>query len=235
MVHLTIDDKPIEIAKGRTLLEACREHGIHVPTLCYHPALEPYGSCRLCIVEVRQGEGPSRLVASCAYPCEEGLVVWTNSEVVQKNRRITVELLLASAFDTPEIAALAEELNVQEIRYKMPQADSCIICGLCVRACSEIVGVGAISMIHRGINKKVSAPFEVSSTTCIGCGTCVLICPTGALRLNDVCGYPNQHQFASEHDHVHCALCGLSRLGSQVTQVETALLIDETIPETSHE
>ncbi len=73
MVHLTIDEKPIEVSEGRSLLEACRENGIHIPTLCYHPALEPYGACRLCVVEASLGGRKPRLVASCVYPCEEGL------------------------------------------------------------------------------------------------------------------------------------------------------------------
>lgn len=72
MIHLTIDDRAIEVTEGRSLLEACREYGIHIPTLCYHPALEPYGACRLCVVEVSTEGRRPRLVASCVYPCEEG-------------------------------------------------------------------------------------------------------------------------------------------------------------------
>jgi NADH dehydrogenase/NADH:ubiquinone oxidoreductase subunit G len=188
MIYLTIDDKPIELTEGRTLLEACREHSIHVPTLCHHPALEPYGGCRLCMVEIIQGSRPSRLVAACVYPCEDGLVVKTNSEMATRSRRITVELLMASAYNTPEIASLAENLGVKEIRFKMPEEDACILCGLCVRACKEIVNINAISVIQRGIAKKVSTPFQIASSLCIGCGTCVLICPTGVFKLSDVIG-----------------------------------------------
>jgi len=224
MIQLTIDNQQIETTEERTLLEACRENGIHIPTLCYHPSLEPYGACRLCIVEIFQDDRPSRLVASCAYPCEEGLVVQTNSETVQKNRRLTLELLLAGAYQTPEILSLAEELGVTEVRYKMPEADSCILCGLCVRACNEIVEVGAISLINRGILKEVSPPFEVASSTCIGCGTCVLICPTGRLKLVDVFGSHSEHQFLSEHDHVLCKLCGDANVGTQIEQPQLTIL-----------
>jgi len=89
MPNLTINGSEIQIQEGRTVLEACREHGTHVPTLCYHPALEPYGACRLCIVEVSSPPRPSRLVASCVHPCEEGAVVETNSEAVRKSRKCT--------------------------------------------------------------------------------------------------------------------------------------------------
>ena len=189
MIRLTIDDQIIEVPPDRTLLEACREHGIEVPTLCYHPALEPYGGCRLCVVELVQPSGRSRLVAACAYPCEEGAVVKTNSEMAQRSRRLTAELLLAGAYRTPEILALAEELGVKEIRFKLPEENACILCSLCVRACKEIAGISAISVIQRGIAKKVSTPFQVTSSRCISCGTCVLICPTGAFKLSDVTGF----------------------------------------------
>jgi NADH dehydrogenase/NADH:ubiquinone oxidoreductase subunit G len=191
MISLTIDEKPIQVAEGRTLLEACREHGIAIPTLCYHPALEPYGGCRLCMVELDMLPRPPRLVASCVYPCEEGLVVRTNSELVQKSRRMTAELLLAGAWDVPEIVELANQLGVQTVRFKLPEENTCVLCGLCVRACREIVGVAAISLIERGMAKKVSAPFQLASSRCIGCGTCVLICPTGAFKFEEVAGSHN--------------------------------------------
>ena len=219
MIHLTIDDKSIEATAGRTLLEACRENGIQIPTLCYHPALEPYGACRLCVVEIYKEEQSSRLVAACAYPCEEGLNVKTNSKAVQRNRRVVAELLLASGYDTPEIVALASEFGVKEARYKMPQADSCIICGLCVRACKEIVGISAISLINRGINKKVSPPFEVTSPTCIGCGTCVLICPTGYIKLRDVFGSHSIHRYSSDYDRAQCRICSDLNVSSKFNQL----------------
>lgn len=233
MIQLTIDKQKIKTNEDRSLLEACRENGIYIPTLCFHPALEPYGACRLCVVELVYDNRPSRLVASCAYPCEEGLVVYTNSEAVQKNRRLTIELLLAGAYKTPEILALAEELGVTEIRYKMPEADSCILCGLCVRACHEIVGVGAISLIHRGMQKKVSPPFEVASSVCIGCGTCVLICPTKRLKLEDVYNTHGEHQFSSTHEHALCKLCGDAHVGASVTHPQFSAM--EVIKEASLE
>jgi len=101
---------------------------------------------------------------------------------------MTVELLMASAYNTPEIMSLAEELGVEEIRFKMQKENACILCGLCVRACNEIANINAISVVQRGIAKKVSTPFQIVSSRCIGCGTCVLICPTGTFKLSDVIG-----------------------------------------------
>jgi NADH dehydrogenase/NADH:ubiquinone oxidoreductase subunit G len=219
MNNMTIDGQPLVIHEGRTILEACREHGIEIPTLCFHPALKPYGGCRLCMVEIRQGNSGSRLVAACTYPCEDGLSVQTNTEMVRHNRRIVAELLLAGAYQTPEISALAEELGAQAVRFKLPESDACVLCGLCVRACEEIVGARAISLTHRGFAKKVSTPFEVASPTCIGCGTCVLICPTGKLSLDDVTGYHGTHQYASAYAQLTCQVCEDQHFGDETTPV----------------
>jgi bidirectional [NiFe] hydrogenase diaphorase subunit len=234
MIHLTIDDKLIEIEAGRTILEACREYGIYIPTLCYHPALEPYGGCRLCMVELVQPRR-SRLAASCIYPCEEGAIVRTNSEMVRRSRRITAELLLAASYHTPQMLALGEELGVKEVRYKLPEEDACVLCGLCVRACNEIVGVSAISVIQRGIAKKVATPFQVASSRCIGCGTCVLICPTGAFKLSTVTGLrptlPGESAYRS----------GYYRVGSELdlhpnfVENINALLAAQSSPEADQE
>ena len=207
MIAVTIDGQKIETAEGRMILQVAREHGIHIPTLCYHEAMEPFAACRLCMVEVETGRG-SQLVASCAYPCTEGLVVHTKSQAVLRSRRITVELLMASAGHVPAIRELASELGVGEPRFVLDPND-CILCGLCVRVCREIVGVEAISVINRGIAKKVSPPFERASGACIRCGTCVLVCPTGAITLKDINGGGDQvHPRPSEFEAVDCRVCG---------------------------
>ena len=226
MIRLTINNQAVEAQEGRTLLEACREYGFKIPTLCYHPALEPYGACRLCMVEISKPPRPARLVASCTYPCEEGLEVLTDSFAVKRSRRMTAELLLASAWNSMEIKALANELGVVEVRYQLPQEDRCVLCGLCVRACQEIVGVNAISFIRRGIQKHVSPPFRVSSTVCIGCGTCTLICPTQAIRLQDVTGMGSaqlMHQLVSEAQSHYCQVCSTTDLSAQIFQFDKAL------------
>lgn len=207
MVHLTIDEHPVEVVEGRTILEACREFGFDIPTLCYHPALEPYGACRLCVVEATMPGRAGRLVASCVTPCEEGMAVLTASEPVQRSRRLTAELLLAEGYNHPAMLALAHDLGVKEVRFRLPEETTCILCGLCVRACREIVGVGAISLVQRGISKKVSPPFKEASAICIGCGTCVLVCPTGALSLREVTGFRSVHPVEDDFEREYCQVC----------------------------
>lgn len=234
MIAVTIDGQKIETGEGQTILEAAREHGIHIPTLCYHEALEPFGACRVCVVEVEAGRG-RQLVASCSFPCTDGLVVYTNSEAVLRSRRVSVELLMATARQVPAIRQLAEELGIREPRFKLPE-DRCILCGLCVRACKEIVGVGAISVINRGIQKKVSPPFRIASNACIRCGTCVLICPTGAITLADVAGEaPTIHPWSSEFEAVACRICG--HYYREPRFADYRALLDKGRPalETSHE
>jgi bidirectional [NiFe] hydrogenase diaphorase subunit len=207
MITLTIDGQKMQVEEGRTLLEAAREHHIPIPTLCYHEALEPFAACRMCLVELENRRG-GQLVPACAYPCEEGLVVLTRSEKVLRSRRMTIELLMASSAHVPLIRAMADDLGVAAPRFTL-EKDDCILCGLCVRACREIVGVGAISLVNRGIQKKVSPPFHIASSTCIECGTCVLVCPTGAITLADITGGARMaHAWHSEFEAVDCRVCG---------------------------
>jgi bidirectional [NiFe] hydrogenase diaphorase subunit len=206
VINITIDGRKLQVPEGWTILEAARENGIEIPTLCYHEALEPYGACRLCVVELELGSR-SRLVASCVYPCEEGAIVNTDSEMVRRSRRTTVELLMASAAHVPLIQDLAAQMGVTEPRVRLEPND-CILCGLCVRACQEIVGVSAISLVNRGVDKKVKPPFEIASRDFIGFSTCVFVCPTGAIKLEDI-GEPKLvHHWASDFQVVQCRICG---------------------------
>jgi len=206
MIRLTINDQPIAAHPGQTLLLAAREHGIRVPTLCYHEALLPYGACRLCLVELVGPRG-CRLVASCTYPCEDGLRVRTDSQAVLEARRAVVGLLLSTAGHLPLVRRLASELGAAAPRVSLAP-DDCILCGLCVRACRELVGVGAISLANRGMDRRVATPFRVSSVDCIECATCVLICPTGAIRLEHI-AHPRRsaHKWPSVYSRRACRLC----------------------------
>ena len=213
MLRLTIDDQLVEIPQGYTLLQAAREHGVHIPTLCYLESLAPYAACRLCLVELAGPRG-SKLVASCAYPCEDGLVVRTRSDMVLNARRTVVELLMSTAGHLPVVQALAAELGVPA-PYVTLDPNDCILCGLCVRACKEIVGVGAISLVNRGMARAVSTPFQISSADCIECATCALVCPTGAIRIEQFT-HParTSHTWTSAFARRACRLCEYEPPGS---------------------
>lgn len=178
--RLKIDDHEIEADGAGTLLEAARGAGIHIPTLCYHPALEPYGSCRLCSVEIEKG-GRKRIVTACNYPVEDGLVVRTSSPEIIDIRKMIVELLLARCPEERRIQELAREYGIDEPRFKL-EDEACILCGLCTRVCEELVGVSAINSINRGVERGVDAPYNDLSEDCIGCGSCAIVCPTDAVR-----------------------------------------------------
>jgi predicted molibdopterin-dependent oxidoreductase YjgC len=134
-------------------------------------------------------------------------VVRTNSPTVLDARRTVVELLMASASHLPAVRALAKDLGVTVPPVSLA-ADDCILCGLCVRACRELVGVGAISLTHRGMDRAVNTPFQISSPDCIECGACALVCPTGAIRVADIT-HPGRtwHHWESAYARRACRLC----------------------------
>ncbi len=184
-VSLTIDGKPVQVPAGTSLLLAAKENNIDIPTLCYHPDLKPEGHCRLCVVEI--GTAPrTRLVNSCTYPAEPGSWSRPRSEKVLASRRMVLELLLAQAPAAEHIKEMAADMGVYETRFKKADpAARCILCAQCVRTCREVVGVSAISMAYRTPKKKVATPFKEHSEACIGCGSCVFICPTNVIMYTE--------------------------------------------------
>ncbi len=192
MVKFKINGQEVKAEEGWTILETARQYGIHIPTLCFHEAVEPSGACRLCVVELRDGDW-SKVVISCMYPVAEGLEVHTDSDRVKNVRRWILEMLLAECPASPEIRELASQYGVSDTRFKVhdPEGD-CILCGLCVRVCAEVVGANAVSTVGRGVHKKIGAPYMVPSQDCVACGSCVTVCPTGAMkrRLDAVRGEP---------------------------------------------
>ena len=184
---IRINGRELEIAAQEgsvpTILDAAKQSGIDIPTLCHHPALEPYGSCRLCTVEVEK-KGRKRFVTACNYPLEEGLVVETGSEGVLAIRRMILELLAARCPGERRIQDLALEYGVTRPRFLL-EDESCILCGLCHRVCSELVGVSAINAQNRGVLRDVDTPYGQLSEDCIACGACALVCPTSSATMRE--------------------------------------------------
>ena len=186
MVTLKIDGKKIKAKEETTLLMAARANGIEIPTLCSNDALKPYGACRLCIVEINKG-GNTFIDTSCTYPVEEGLVVKTSTPRVVEGRKMVIELHLARCPNVKIIKQLADEYGVTESAREMGKDNEyCILCGLCVRACNEVVKAGAIQFAGKGIDKVVDSPFSKTAEDCIACGSCAFVCPTGIIEKNDL-------------------------------------------------
>ena len=179
-VPMEIDGKKVTATEGMTVLEAARGAGIEIPTLCHHETLEPFGGCRLCIVEV-EINGWTKLVVSCVYPAEEGLVVRTRSGKIDTIRKTLVELLLAHAPDSPPLVDLAAEYGADRGRFEQ-EASFCIHCGLCVRYCAEVKKKDAVGFIDRGIRKEISFIPEIAAKECNDCKECFPLCPTSYLQ-----------------------------------------------------
>lgn len=184
MLTLQIDGREIEAKEGATILEVAKGVGIKIPALCYHEKLKPYGACRVCSVEVER-KGRTRIVASCGYPAEDGLVVRTRTPRIEKLRKTIVELVAPSVGEvTGELRVLADEYKADIDRFR-PNFDAnplrCTLCGLCVRYCDEVVGMNAISFVGRGIGREVVFFTEKARGTCAGCQECFYLCPTGKI------------------------------------------------------
>lgn len=207
MLNLTINGKPCQAQDGSTIMEAARQNGIHIPSLCYLKDVHQYGTCRVCVVEV---EGMKNLQASCMVKAQEGMIVHTNSPTVRAKRKVLYELLISnhpkdclscSRNRSCELQALGEELGVTESRISgemgparidispsiTRDTSKCILCRRCVTACNQIQHVGAINAQNRGFDTVISPAMglPLNSTACAMCGQCVSVCPTGALSETD--------------------------------------------------
>lgn len=203
-VNIKINNIPYSVDAGTTILEACKIAGINIPTLCYLKEINCIGACRVCVVEVK---GARSLVASCVYPVNEGMEVTTNSKLVIDSRRTTVELMLSdheqnclscSRSQNCELQKLAVELGCNSNRFQglhnkceldtssasiLRDNSKCILCRRCVAVCDKVQNVSVIGPNHRGFETAIGCAFEknLGDTTCVGCGQCVNVCPTGAL------------------------------------------------------
>lgn len=180
MINFKLNGLEVQAQPGSTILDACKFYGIDIPTLCYYEGLEPYGGCRLCLVEIGEGS-KTKIVSSCTYRIEEGLNVRTNTRRVIQARKIMIELHLAMCPDSKTIQDLASKFNVRQIRFQVKHED-CVLCGRCVRMCKEQMQSGAIGFVERGYKKKIMTPFNQRSETCRLCGGCIYVCPACQLR-----------------------------------------------------
>lgn len=204
---ITINGNKYEFTNEKNILTIIRKAGIDIPTLCYQPELSTFGDCRLCTVEDDRG----RTFASCSEEPRDGMVIYTNTERLRKHRKLIVELMLAAhdrdcttcekSGDCP-LQNLAHRMGINTVRfqnYKEPQPvddssyaivrnpNKCVLCGNCVRVCSELQGVGVLNFMHRGSDAMVTPAFNrpLAATNCVSCGQCRIVCATGALTIQN--------------------------------------------------
>jgi formate dehydrogenase major subunit len=231
MVQLTIDNKKIEVPDGTTVLKAAEMTGIHIPTLCDHKELTPYGGCRLCIVEVQGFRVP---IASCTLPASDGMVVTTDADALQKSRQLILSLLFSernhfcpfcqvSGGDCElQNAAYDEKMTYWPMQpgwtnfvvdtshpYFVLDNNRCILCRRCVRACAEVTGNFTLSVAERGAASTIVADIDVplGESSCVKCGACVQVCPTGAL-IDRTSAYQGLQENMSEINSV-CVGCSV--------------------------
>jgi NADH dehydrogenase/NADH:ubiquinone oxidoreductase subunit G len=205
-VVVNIDGCETQADAERPLLVAIREAGISIPTLCYHPALQPYGACRLCLVEA-EWDGRKKIVAACSTPPVPGMIVRTGTEDALRARKLSMQLILARCSGVSSIREFAARLGVVDTPFEKRDED-CIQCGLCERVCRELVGQSVISYVGRGAAREVHSPFDKTSDVCIGCEACVAVCPTGKVRSSWADGRLVMETWNTDLDLVSCPGCG---------------------------
>ncbi len=181
-VTLFINDKEVRANQGMTVLQAAQGAGIDIPTLCHHEKLAPYGACRLCTVEIVKGQR-SRLVTSCVYPVEDGLIVKTESEPVIRVRKMLLEMMWSRAPGVQAIRDYGIKYSIDRSKFDV-EPTFCILCGLCVRYCSEVKKKNFIGFVGRGTERQVMFLPEADFNECLKCGECYNLCPTGVMPSN---------------------------------------------------
>lgn len=227
MVNLTINGTVVQVEKGEMLLAVIKRQGLSVPALCHHEAVEPFGACRLCMVEITKEEwdGWTNYVTSCLYPAEEGLIVLTHSPKVIELRKTLLDLQLARCPNSPEVRKLAAEYGVTQTSYEaVEDGDNCILCGLCTRICDRM-GFSAISTVGRGHGKEVAPPMHKAPPDCVGCLSCAHNCPTNVIE------YSNEGDILTIWDKdfelLKCSKCGKATIAKDFAK---ALSETKSIP-----
>jgi bidirectional [NiFe] hydrogenase diaphorase subunit len=233
---ITIDDRELRVKEGTTILEAASLMDIIIPTLCHHKELSPSGACRLCIVEISrpaQNSTHSWVDSACVCPVSEGLHIRTDSPRIMKERKLILELLLSRAPDSPRIRELALEYGIAGSRYTAADKgqSKCILCGLCVRVCNELIKADAIGFAQRGINKELTSPYQIAASLCIGCLACVRVCPTGVIEFEIKKKKLKKEDWGVALEMIFCSDCGqpvgtraqMKRMKEQITVIDELL------------
>jgi NADH dehydrogenase/NADH:ubiquinone oxidoreductase subunit G len=208
MVTIQINGKLVQAEKGEMLIAVIRRQRIDIPALCHHDAVEPCGSCRLCMVEItkKDWDGWSKFVTSCLYPVEPDLIVSTHSPRVVELRKTILDLYLARSPKSEIIQRMAAEYGITQTSYQeVPDGDNCIMCYACTRVCEEL-GCNAISAVQRGHKKIIAPPLGEPPVDCVGCLSCANICPTHFIEWNDDNG--KRTIWGKQFELVSCKICG---------------------------
>ncbi|HNT78854.1 MAG TPA: 2Fe-2S iron-sulfur cluster-binding protein [Anaerolineae bacterium] len=246
-IHLTINGQSVVAQAGQTVLEAARAAGIDIPTLCYHPALSNWGACRMCLVEVKKMRG---LQTACTCPAAEGMEVETDTPATTEVRKFVLELLFSERnhycmfcqmSGDCELQAAAYRYGLDHFTYPRPYTklgvdatrkyfimdqNRCILCTRCIRACNEIVANHTLSIRERGAKSMIMADLNVpfGESTCVECGTCLQVCPTGAL-IDAKSAYGGREKDVT-HTQTTCMQCSVGCQLDVVTRYQRLLRVD---------
>ena len=220
MITFTLNGTRVQAEEGATVLEAAAAAGVEIPALCLREGTREYGVCRLCLVAVSH-QGRTRLEPSCTRPVEEGMDVQTDTDRVRESRRILAELLLARYPDSEPVREVAGSIGVTETSFG-DVTDECVSCSLCIHACEAVIGSSAISLVEAGPPAPVGSRIAINEQACIGCGACATVCPTGAIRIEDLGSRRVLRSLGVQIELRECQACGARFATKRVLNVVLA-------------
>lgn len=214
-VNIKINGKNYLVDEGTNILSFCQSTGIDIPALCYNEVLKPYGACRLCIVDVKGGNVRPGITTSCTLKATEGMEIISENEEINNHRKILFQFYLAQAPDSQTIKEMAARYNVTNTPFTSKRKENdnlgnqCILCGQCVRVCTDIIEKGVISYIGRGYYVRINTAYGLPSDICMGCKACAEVCPTGAIRFEDIEDTRYMHSWSETKIPLKkCEACG---------------------------